>query len=76
MAKIYEKMGAKMYLVNTYKNVRTLHKNRTACYAMKMLYQYEEFDSEEQACQLFNGNYKKCQVCFSEDKISKGAINK
>ena len=63
---VYIKKNAKMYLVNTCRNVRTLHKNHTACYAMKTLYEFESFDTEEEAFEAFKGNYKKCKNCFRE----------
>lgn len=60
----YTKKDAKKYIVNTFNNARTLHKNDTNCYAMGTLYEYESFDTEEEAFTAFNGNYKKCKNCF------------
>lgn len=62
----YKKDGAKKYIINICKNVRTLHLNETTCYHMSHLFEFESFDTEEQVYKKFNGNYKKCQICFKE----------
>ena len=63
----YIKKDAKKYIINVCKNIRTLHKNETNCYAMKTLHEYESFDTEEQVHIKYNGNYRKCKICFKED---------
>ena len=64
---MYRKENTKKYIINICKNVRTLHMNETNCYHMSLLYKFESFDTEEQVFNKYNGNYKKCKMCFKEN---------
>ena len=67
---IYKKEDAKKYIVNICHNVRTLHMNETNCCHIEHLREYQSFETEKEALVEFNGNYKKCKICFKEERIS------
>lgn len=66
MRKMFVKVGAKKYLMNTCGNNRTLHMNESNCHCVQSLYEYEEFDSFEEADKTFKGNFRKCKNCFRD----------
>lgn len=66
---MYRKDNAKKYIINTCKNIRTLHMNETNCYHMSRLCEFESFDTEEQVCKQFDGNYRKCKICFKDNDL-------
>ena len=65
----YKKENSKKYIINICKNMRTLHLNETNCYHMAYLLEFESFDTEEEVSKKFNGNYRKCKICFKDHNM-------
>lgn len=57
----------KLFVVNTYKGINTLHINDGRCCHAGFQYEYVDFDNEQSALKAFKNNIKKCRICFHEE---------
>ena len=57
----------KLYVVNTCQNRGMLHINDGRCWYVRTLYDFKDFDNEGSAIRTFDGNLKKCRICFREE---------
>ena len=64
---MYIKKGYKKILVNTCGYIRTMHINGSNCYHVSLLHTFKDFDTEDDAYRAFDGNCRKCIVCFGKE---------